>query len=217
MRIEKQVNLSPALFVPFCLLLSFLLFSAMLTGCGEEHFTLSIFAQGEEDFGISAKEKKVNSVFLNRLDYDFDEGSRKITDVSGIVTLNASIESNAAIASVRYLSSQPGVLLYFPDRSDPSDMRSIIQKGKQKLNLENGKDSSYVRLGLIIETNASKEVEEDSDLESAAALALIESLNEDFLEVDVTFKKGATANKKYSLFAANTESGSISYRLKEDS
>ena len=212
---EKQTNRRSKLFALFCLPLSFLLLFAMLTGCEKEHFTLSILAQGEESSSIPTNARIVRSISLDRLEYDFSDETSELSEISGVISLNATVEANAPTASIQYLSSQPEILLYFPGYNSPSDMKSIIQRGKRELRLEKGESSSYVRLGLIVRTNTSKKIEKGPDPGLVAASTLINSLNEDFMEVRVTFENGAVVAKKYALFAEDVESDATSYYLKE--
>lgn len=177
-------------------------------------FSMVSFQNGDpinEDEAI----KKASSITVDKVDYSFDEEAQKITNLKGVISLNATVLAAKEIKSVTYSTSQLNVTLCSPTKDYSADLNEIILKGGKSITFSEPEDISYSLIGIIIKSDEIINIQQNEVTDEEIASDLLNVLEPDFLVIEVNYTDGTSENKVYSLSAQIDNSGDLLTYIKE--
>ena len=177
-------------------------------------FSMVSFQNGDpinEDEAI----KKASSITVDKVDYSFDEEAQKITNLKGVISLNATVLAAKEIKSVTYSTSQLNVTLCSPTEDYSADLNEIILKGGKSITFSEPEDISYSLIGIIIKSDEIINIQQNEVTDEEIASDLLNVLEPDFLVIEVNYTDGTSENKVYSLSAQIDNSGDLLTYIKE--
>lgn len=177
-------------------------------------FSIASFKNGES---INENEaiKEASSITIDKVDYGFDNEAQEISNLKGVISLNATVLAAKEVKSVTYFTSQSNVNLCSPAEDYSADLNEVILKGRKSITFSEPEDISYTLIGIIIESDEKINIKQDEVTDGEIASDLLNALEPDFLTVEVNYTDGTSANKLYSLSAQIGSRGDLLTYIKE--
>lgn len=177
-------------------------------------FSIASFKNGES---INENEsiKEASSITIDKVDYSLDKEAQEISSLKGVISLNATVLAAKEVKSVTYSTSQSNVTLCSPAEDYSADLNEVILKGRKSITFSESEDISYTLIGIIIESDGKINIKQDEVTDREIASDLLNTLESDFLTVEVNYTDGTSANKLYSLSAQIGSRGDLLTYIKE--
>lgn len=177
-------------------------------------FSIASFKNGES---INENEsiKEASSITIDKVDYSLDKEAQEISSLKGVISLNATVLAAKEVKSVTYSTSQSNVTLCSPAEDYSADLNEVILKGRKSITFSESEDISYTLIGIIIESDGKINIKQDEATDREIASDLLNTLESDFLTVEVNYTDGTSANKLYSLSAQIGSRGDLLTYIKE--
>lgn len=177
-------------------------------------FSIASFKNGES---INENEsiKEASSITIDKVDYSLDKEAQEISSLKGVISLNATVLAAKEVKSVTYSTSQSNVTLCSPAEDYSADLNEVILKGRKSITFSESEDISYTLIGIIIESDGKINIKQDEVTDREIASDLLNTLESDFLTVEVNYTDGTSANKLYSLSAQIGSRGDLLSYIKE--
>lgn len=177
-------------------------------------FSIASFRNGES---INENEsiKEASSITIDKVDYSLDKEAQEISSLKGVISLNATVLAAKEVKSVTYSTSQSNVTLCSPAEDYSADLNEVILKGRKSITFSESEDISYTLIGIIIESDGKINIKQDEVTDREIASDLLNTLESDFLTVEVNYTDGTSANKLYSLSAQIGSRGDLLTYIKE--